>query len=125
MRVTISGCLTRQDADTANGQMQNPRIALPRHIQPGQPLELRTLINHPMETGLRNATDGSIVPQNLISNLQLSINQQPALEVLFANGTSANPYVRLSLQPEQAADLTFRWQDQQGSEVVETRQLKM
>ena len=42
----------------------------------------------------------------------------------FANGTAANPYVRLMVQG-QGRELGFRWQDQQGVEVVEKRQLPL
>lgn len=122
VRVTISGCLVRDPQQQAISSMQNPRVALPRRIQPGQPVELRTLINHPMETGLRPGADGELIPQNLVRSLQLDVDAEPALEVLFANGTSANPYVRLLLQGE-GKELYLRWQDQHGAEVVEKRRL--
>ena len=124
VRVTISGCLVRDADEVVGTQMENPRIALPRRIQSGEPVELRTLINHPMETGLRPDNDGNLVPQNLVQSLQLAIDEQPALEVQFANGTAANPYVRLVVQGA-GKELGFRWQDQQGVEVVEKRQLPL
>ena len=124
VRVTISGCLVRDPDEQVATGMQNPRIALPRRVKAGEPMELRTLISHPMETGLRPDADGSLIPQNLVQSLQLAIDEQPALEVQFANGTAANPYVRLVVQPE-GKELGFRWQDQQGEEVVEKRQLPL
>lgn len=124
VRVTISGCLVPDAQQETLTSMQGPRIALPRRIKPGEPVELRTLIKHPMETGLRVAADGNLIAQNLVQTLQLSIDEQPALEVQFATGTSANPYVRLVVQGE-GKELAFRWQDQQGSEVIEKRQLPL
>lgn len=124
VRVTISGCFVRENEQVAEIQMQNPRIALPKRIQANQPIELRTLITHPMETGLRSAPDGSLIPQNLVQNLQLSIDSQPALKVQFHNGTAANPYVRFLIQ-NSGSDLAFRWQDQQGAEIIEQRQLPL
>lgn len=124
VRVTISGCFVRENQQITEIQMQNPRIALPKRIQANQPIELRTLITHPMETGLRSAPDGSLIPQNLVQNLQLSIDSQPALKVQFHNGTAANPYVRFLIQ-NSGSDLAFRWQDQQGAEIIEQRQLPL
>lgn len=124
VRVTISGCFVRENKQVAEIQMQNPRVALPKRIQANQPVELRTLITHPMETGLRSAPDGSLIPQNLVQNLQLSIDSQPALKVQFHNGTAANPYVRFLIQ-NSGSDLAFRWQDQQGAEIIEQRQLPL
>ena len=124
VRVTISGCLVRDPDEQVVAGMRNPRIALPRRVKAGEPVELRTLISHPMETGLRPDADGSLIPQNLVQSLQLAIDEQPALEVQFANGTAANPYVRLLVQGK-GRELGFRWQDQQGKEVVEKRQLPL
>lgn len=124
VRVTISGCAVPDENAVVGTQMENPRIALPRRIQTGAPVELRTLISHPMETGLRSGHDGNLIPQNLVQSLQLAIDEQPALEVQFANGTAANPYVRLVVQGS-GKELGFRWRDQQGVEVVEKRQLSL
>lgn len=124
VRVTISGCLiSGQAINPANASMENPRVALPRRLLPGKPIELRTLINHPMETGLRTDASGSLIPQNLVKYLQLEIDAQPVALVSFNNGTAANPYVRLAVQTEDAGAVTLRWQDQQGAEVVATREL--
>ncbi len=124
VRVTISGCLVADAQQKILTSMQDPRIALPRRIKPGEPVELRTLIKHPMETGLRLAADGNLIAQNLVQTLHLSIDEKPALEVQFASGTAANPYVRLLVQGE-GKDLVFRWQDQQGNKVTEKRQLPL
>lgn len=124
VRVTISGCLVPDAQQETLSSMRDPRIALPRRIKLGEPVELRTLIKHPMETGLRLAADGGLIPQNLVQTLQLAIDEKPALEVQFASGTAANPYVRLVVQGE-GKDLVFRWQDQQGNEVTEKRQLPL
>lgn len=124
VRVTISGCLVPDAQQETLASMQDPRIALPRRIKSGEPVELRTLIKHPMETGLRQTADGKLVAQNLVQTLQLAIDKQPALDVQFASGTAANPYVRLVVQGK-SKELEFRWQDQQGVEVIEVRQLSL
>lgn len=124
VRVTVSGCLMRSD-EQADGGMQNPRIALPRRLQANQVIEIRTLINHPMETGLRRNSEGVLLPQNLIKNMQLLLDQQPALEARFYTGTSANPYVRLNLKLAASSKAAFIWQDQQGQNLIEQRELQL
>ncbi|SFX73455.1 thiosulfate oxidation carrier protein SoxY [Marinospirillum alkaliphilum] len=124
VRVTVSGCLMRSD-EQADAGMQNPRIALPRRLQAGQPIEIRTLISHPMETGLRKAADGKLLPQNLIHNMVLELDQQPVFEARFYTGTSANPYVRLHLKTDQNAMARFRWTDQQKQQLEEAREISL
>ncbi len=122
VRVTVSGCLMRGD-DAATAGMHNPRIAVPRRMTAGQPLELRTLINHPMETGLRENTAGELVPKDLVTRLTLELDGEPAFTARFHTGTSANPYVLLSVQLAQPRQAEFIWIDQHGETVSETRQL--
>lgn len=124
VRVTVSGCLMRSD-EQADGGMQNPRIALPRRLQANQNAEIRTLINHPMETGLRRNSEGMLLPQNLIKSLRLTLDQQPAMETRFYTGTSANPYVRLNLKLTQSSKAAFIWQDQQGQSLIEQKDLNL
>lgn len=124
VRVTVSGCLMRSD-EQADGGMQNPRVALPRRLQANQNIEVRTLINHPMETGLRRNSEGILLPQNLIKKMQLTLDQQPAMETRFYTGTSANPYVRLNLKLAKSSKAAFIWQDQQGQNLIEQRDLNL
>lgn len=124
VRVTVSGCLMRSD-EQADGGMQNPRIALPRRIQKGQVFEVRTLLNHPMETGLREGPDGRLLPQNLVKSLQVQLAGQPAFETRFHSGTSANPYVRFNLNVQNNTTARFIWTDQQDRQLVEQRDLQL
>lgn len=124
VRVTVSGCLMRSD-EQADGGMQNPRIALPRRIQKGQAFEVRTLLNHPMETGLREGSDGKLLPQNLVHSLQVQLGDKPVFETRFHSGTSANPYVRFNLNTQNSATARFIWTDQQDRQLVEQRDLSL
>lgn len=124
VRVTVSGCLMRSD-EQADGGMQNPRIALPRRIQKGQTFEVRTLLNHPMETGLREGSDGRLLPQNLVRSLQVQLDGQPVFETRFHSGTSANPYVRFNLNAQTSTAASFIWTDQQDRQIIEQRNLQL
>lgn len=122
VRVTVSGCLIETGADERI-RMENPRVALPRRLAQGQPAEIRTLINHPMETGLREDAQGQQVEQNLVKHLQVNLDGEAALRADFHTGTSANPYVRLAVSLAEEATAEFIWQDQQGQTLSEERSL--
>ena len=49
--------------------MQQPRIRIPRSARPGEVIEVRTLIEHPMETGLRTDAAGQTIPRGMLSRL--------------------------------------------------------
>ncbi len=124
VRVTVSGCLmaSEQQGEPA---MQTPRVALPRRMSAGRPLEVRTLVNHPMETGLRETGDGERAPQALVESLSLYLDGEQAWQARFYTGTAANPYVRLKLQLPKPAAAAWVWRDQQGQEVSQERKLEV
>lgn len=117
VRVTVSGCLMTGDDSVEAAAMSTPRIALPRNTRPGEAAEVRTLINHPMETGFRETAAGDVIPQQLVESLTIEHNNQPILLVKFHTGTSANPFVSVFL--DETDNLLFRWEDQQGERVEE------
>ena len=45
---------------------EKPRIKLPKDAKKGEIIQIKTLISHPMETGLRKDKDGNAVPRNII-----------------------------------------------------------
>ena len=122
VRVTVSGCVGSLGSDdSASVQMQNPRVALPARHLAGRPLELRTVVQHPMETGLRTGPDGQVVAQQLIHTMEVSLDGQPVVQTRFFSGTAANPYVRLSVNPGSAEAVQLVWTDQSGRQLSEER----
>ncbi|KGK42322.1 hypothetical protein LH51_08195 [Nitrincola sp. A-D6] len=119
IRVTVSGCLMAGDTETTASGMSQPRVALPRSATPGEAAEIRTMINHPMETGFRDDGQGGSVAQNLVELLEVTRAGQDLLKVHFHTGTSANPFVGFYL--DQFDDLSFTWTDQQAERITETR----
>lgn len=119
VRVTVSGCLMSGDDTTAETVMSQPRVALPRNPVAGEAAELRTMINHPMETGFREDEQGNLIAQQLVESLQVTRADQPVITANFHTGTSANPFVAFFL--DQFDELMFTWTDQQGQQLSEQR----
>lgn len=119
IRVTVSGCLMAGDADSTDNGMSQPRVALPRSATAGDAAEIRTMINHPMETGFRDDGQGGTHAENLVESLEVSQAGTALVKVNFHTGTSANPFVGFYL--DQFDDLRFTWTDQQGQRITETR----
>jgi sulfur-oxidizing protein SoxZ len=96
-----------------SGSLATPRIRVPRSARPGEVVEIRTLIEHPMETGLR--TDGSRAPaRDMIQRMVVRVNGEVALQAEFRNGTSANPYHVFFLRLQRTSELDFTWTDERG-----------
>lgn len=93
-----------------------PRVRAPRSARPGEAFEVRCLLEHPMETGLRRE-GGRVVPRDLVHRLTVRVNGEVAVDATLRNGTAANPHHVFWLRaPERpgAAEVEFVWQDEAG-----------
>jgi sulfur-oxidizing protein SoxZ len=90
-----------------------PRLRIPARARPGEVIELRMLIDHPMETGLRH--DGSAAPaRDLIERLEVRRDGTLVFAADLRNGTSPNPYHVVFLRMERSAEFTVTWTDARG-----------
>lgn len=96
-----------------SGALSIPRIRAPRTARAGEPVEIRTLVEHPMETGLRHEA-GRAVPRDMLVGLVVRVDGEVALSAEFRNGTSANPYHVFFLRLERTGELEFAWTDARG-----------
>lgn len=96
-----------------SGSLATPRVRVPRGARAGEPVEIRLLIEHPMETGLRHE-GGRVAPRDLLNRLTVRVNGEVALQAELRNGTSANPYHVFFVRLERTSDLDFTWTDERG-----------
>lgn len=122
IRVTVGGCLMTAE-DNSSVLLSQPRVALPRAFRAGNADEVRTLVTHPMETGLREGPNGDVLPRRLVESLTVSIGGETALTVRMHTAVSANPYMRFFLAPQESAEAIFVWQEDSGFSVSSTHSL--
>lgn len=90
-----------------------PRLRIPARARPGEVIELRMLIDHPMETGLRH--DGSTAPpRDLIQRLEVRRDGALVFAADLRNGSSANPFHVVFLRLERSAEISVSWADASG-----------
>ena len=96
-----------------SGGLSTPRVRVPRSARAGEPVEIRLLIEHPMETGLRQE-GGRTVPRDLLNRVTVRVNGEVALQAELRNGTAANPYHVFFLRLDRTSELDFTWTDERG-----------
>ncbi|MCH8475525.1 MAG: thiosulfate oxidation carrier complex protein SoxZ [Opitutales bacterium] len=111
VRVTVSGCLSQGGGQDSN--IMQARARGPAPLRSGETGEVRTLINHPMETGLREHR-GRTIPQNIIETMTVANGEDILLEATFHRSLSANPRLFFGIQPERSQDLTLTWTEDTG-----------
>lgn len=113
IRITTSGCLMRAGGSESAGEMQ-PRVRAPARGRRGEPVEILTLISHPMETGLREAPGGGMVPERIIRSFVARLGGETVIEATFHRSLGANPYLRFFVRPQASGTLAMTWTEDSG-----------
>jgi len=96
-----------------SGNLPTPRLRVPRSARAGEAVEIRTLIEHPMETGLRHE-GARAVPRDLLNRMVVRVNGEVALQAELRNGTSANPYHVFFLRLDRTSEIEVAFSDERG-----------
>ena len=91
--------------------MSAARIELPSVIRRGDLVEVRVVIQHPMETGFRLDAWGRRIPRNAIHSLTCRYNGVEVFRATLGTGISANPYLRFFTRAVDSGELAFWWID--------------
>ena len=100
--------------------MTNVLINAPRTAKRGEVVELKALILHPMETGFRPGTNGSIIPRNIIERFVATWNGTEIFRMEFSPAIAANPFVSFFAVAQESGTLVFRWTGDEGFQVEES-----
>lgn len=82
----------------------------------GDTVEVKSLIKHPMETGLRkDKKTGKAIPAHFIQEVVCEHNGKNVLTGLWGGAVSANPYLSFRFSGAKKGEkLTMSWTDNQG-----------
>lgn len=91
------------------------RITLPAGAKRGDVVEIRIVIQHPMETGFRRQ-DGERVKRNAIHSFACKYGGVEVFRATLSTGIAANPLLRFWLRAQETGDLDFWWLDDEDIE---------
>jgi sulfur-oxidizing protein SoxZ len=80
-----------------------------------QIIEVKTLISHPMETGLRKTPDGLNIPRKIINRFECIYLGQTVFLAELQPAVSADPYISFFVRARQSGKLEFVWTDDDGT----------
>jgi sulfur-oxidizing protein SoxZ len=89
-------------------------LNMPKTAKPGDIVEVKLLISHPMESGQRKDENGQTVPRNIIHEFRCVYNGAEVLHLDLYPAMAANPYLAFSFRAEQSGSVEMSWIDDQG-----------
>ena len=92
-----------------------PRIRLPKLAKKGEVIQIRTLVSHVMESGLRRDADGKTIPRNIINRFTCTFNGRAVFACDIEPAIAANPYIEFSARVEESGAFRFTWVADDGA----------
>eukprot|EP00439_Symbiodinium_sp_Y106_P089636 s1_g2172.t1 len=104
--------------------MASIRISVPKTAQAGEILELKALIQHPMESGFRRGSRGEVIERDIITRFECRYDGELVFEAEFFPAVAANPLLTFHTRAIKSGTLEFRWTDQDGTSWSETADIE-
>jgi len=95
-------------------------VTVPKEAKRGQVLEVRTLAQHPMESGFRRTQLGEAVPRDIIRTFACSYNGAEVFRMELHPAIAANPFIAFSVLATESGTLECRWSGDNGYAVTES-----
>lgn len=102
-----------------------PRVKVPKSAAEGEIIEIKTLINHAMESGQRKDKKGNPIPRQIINKFTCAFNGKEVFSADWHPAISANPYMAFHMRATESGTLAFTWVDDDGSKYEHTADLKV
>jgi sulfur-oxidizing protein SoxZ len=92
-----------------------PRLKLPKEAKKGEIIQIKSLVQHPMETGLRKDSSGNAIPRKIINKFTCTFNGKPVFSADLEPAIAANPYLQFTARVDESGTFKFTWVDDDGT----------
>ena len=72
---------------------------------------VKSIMNHPMETGQRKGKDGKKIPAHFISEVTVTANDETIMQAHWGPALSKNPFISLSYNGAKGDMIKLSWKD--------------
>ena len=103
--------------------MARALIGVPARAKRGETIEIKTLIQHPMETGYRRDATGGVVPRDIIGRFVCRFDGVEVFGAELHPAVAANPFISFQFVARASGEFAFSWTDERGATQTETARL--
>ena len=92
----------------------------------GDVTEVKALMSHPMETGLRkDKKTGELIPAHFIQEVVCNWQDKEVMDALWSGGVSKNPYIAFKFTGAAKGDtIQLAWTDNKGDSDTAEAEIK-
>ena len=104
-------------------RMGTARVRMPESAKRGEVVEIRTMVQHPMESGFRLDNRGKEIHRHIVESFVCSYNGKEIFRATLHPAVSTNPFFTFYAVASESGDLVFTWKDDQGGVATATQRL--
>ena len=96
---------------------------MPATVKRGEIIEIKTLVQHAMETGFRRTQLGELIPRDIIRLFVCTYNGAEIFRAEFHPAISANPLLAFSTVATESGTIAFTWTGDKGFSVTQSARI--
>ncbi len=101
------------------------RIRMPEQVKKGEVFEIRTMVEHPNESGFRHDNLGRPIPRHIVTSFLCTYNGREAFSAKLHPAMSTNPYMTFFVGAAESGELVFTWKDDQDGVTTVTQAINI
>ena len=105
--------------------MARALINVPAKARKGEIVEIKTMLQHPMETGFRPGPDGRLYPRDIVKRFVCTYGGETVFSADLFPAISANPFLSFTTRATASGVLTFSWTDDKDQTQVQTARIEV
>ena len=99
--------------------MPQALIRVPAQVKRGEVFEIKTLVSHPMEPGVRRDNTGRLIPRDIINRFICTYNGEEVFRADLFPAIAAKPFLTFFTVATESGELVFQWTDDCGTTQTE------
>ncbi|SDA99753.1 thiosulfate oxidation carrier complex protein SoxZ [Sinorhizobium sp. NFACC03] len=92
-----------------------PRVLVPGSVSRNEVFQVKAIIQHEMETGLRTDSAGQVIPRKIINRFVCRYGGVEVFRADLHEAVSANPFLEFYLRATESGRLEFIWEEDGGA----------
>jgi len=100
-------------------------LNLPRTARRGEVIQIRALIQHPMESGYRPGASGEVLPRDILHRFTCTYDGEVVFSAAFSPAIAANPFLSFTTVAITSGAVILHWEGDNGFSQTETRLIEV
>jgi len=98
---------------------KKPRVKVPKKASSGDIIQIKTLMSHKMETGVRkDKKTGKLIPRKIINKFVCKFNGKEVMSADLHPAVAANPYFAFFAKATESGTFDFEWTEDGGKTIT-------